>query len=428
MASTSNPTQSSPLTDNFYSPSNYEFYAHQPYQHLDKDSNAIRLIRVFKTESGELQCRLVHNIPLAEAADTFTAISYCAGDPKQTRTIQVDGLSFNAFANLAYAIEQAYQHCSTARGANGVLLWADQICINQSNLSERSHQVGFMHEIYKSAQDVVACLSTADHVGADAITWIKEAHTYLPKPEPEQNYFALKRSLKGLRPEYPFKTWFWSLIASETFETTWCDVMQMIKQPWWSRAWICQEYMSAEHVVFIYGGQTAEGNIVQSIMYLLIFNVRSLFDPSEFSNWIHAQALQQSTTEQSVMIEQFEKIAMHFVDLRASLIYMVMRGASKDDGAVDLGILLNHSRSCKASDARDHVFAFLKLAPNDYGICVNYDTDNTLEDLFTEVARKVIDQDEDLNILSYRESTDFNGRSPRLPSWVFVLFSSTSRN
>lgn len=238
MASTTNPNELSSPSDNFYSPVNYDFYAHQPYQPLDKDSSAIRLIRVFKNGEEELQCSLVQNIPLAEATDTFTAISYCAGDPKTITTVEVDGLAFNAFANLAHAIEQTYQHCCSATGETKALLWADQICINQSDLCERSHQVSVMHKIYKSAREVAVCLSTADHLGGDALTWLEKAHTHLPKAERGQNYFARLRSLKDVRLASPFKLWFWSLTTDVTFETTWRDLAYMFKQPWWSRAWV----------------------------------------------------------------------------------------------------------------------------------------------------------------------------------------------
>lgn len=67
---------------------------------------------------------------LADVYDTYTAISYCAGDPKKTQSIVVDNIPFNAFANLAIAIEATYDYRVKEHGELEVTLWADQMCIN----------------------------------------------------------------------------------------------------------------------------------------------------------------------------------------------------------------------------------------------------------------------------------------------------------
>ncbi|RGP59170.1 heterokaryon incompatibility protein het-6, partial [Fusarium sporotrichioides] len=46
-------------------------------------------------------------------------------------------------------------------------LWVDSICINQSDVSERTHQVGLMRQIYSAANRVLIYLSV-DHAGSDS--------------------------------------------------------------------------------------------------------------------------------------------------------------------------------------------------------------------------------------------------------------------
>jgi len=162
-----------PPNDNLYSPANHDFYKHQPYHPLDRHVQEVRLLRVTKDVDGSLLCTLTDGIPLAEARDTYTAISYCAGDPN-TRPLLVNGYHFNAFANLVHAIEEAYNH-RTDRSVNKVVLWANQMVINQSDATERSHQVGFMRAIYSNAQEVAVCLSTTN-VDSDAISWIERVY------------------------------------------------------------------------------------------------------------------------------------------------------------------------------------------------------------------------------------------------------------
>jgi hypothetical protein len=218
-----------PKTDNFFSPANFDFYAHQPYEPLDKDSHTIRLLAVTKDESGQLQCKLKVGIPLEEADGTYSAISYCAGDPKKIRTVYVDGKPFNAFANLAHAIEETYRYRSIEHGDFEAVLWTDQICINQSDLKERSHQVGFMGRIYSSAREVVVCLSTEEeHGSGSGVVLLQEVYSYLPNRTGDMEYAYLYSRNKFAQ----------YLSSRVSFRNEWDDLMKLMKQPWWSRAWV----------------------------------------------------------------------------------------------------------------------------------------------------------------------------------------------
>jgi hypothetical protein len=215
---------SSPPTDNFYSPVNLAFYASEPYESLDRFSRTIRLLAVTKDQSGKIRCGLRNSIPIADADGTYTVISYCAGNPKRTRVVYVNDKPFNAFANLAHAMEETYCYRSTEYGENESLLWVDRICINQSNTAERSHQVGFMYDIYRSARDVAVCLSTEEQRGATAIPWIYDMHKY---------FRALKLQHSG-------HLWHYleSYQLDDAFQSGWLDTLQMLEQPRWSRAWV----------------------------------------------------------------------------------------------------------------------------------------------------------------------------------------------
>jgi hypothetical protein len=215
-----------PPTDNFYSPANFAFYSHQPYEPLDRSSHTIRLLAVTKDVSGQLQCTLRDGISLVDADDTYTAISYCAGDPKKTRSIMVNGLPFNAFANLAHAIEETYRYRVAKHGDVEVFLWTDQICINQSNTTERSHQVGFMGKIYSKAREVAVCLSTAEYSGGPAMPWIESVYPHVPTNPYDPNERKLLDFLLN------------ACRTDDSFFYGWLAVLDMVQQPWWSRAWV----------------------------------------------------------------------------------------------------------------------------------------------------------------------------------------------
>jgi hypothetical protein len=104
----------------------------------------------------------------------YTAISYSAANINKTQFVQVNGTPLNAFANLGHAIEETYRYRQREYPDFEVLLWTDQICIDQSDKVERPHQVGFMIRIYGSAGEVAVCLSTVEFYGGSALTWVED--------------------------------------------------------------------------------------------------------------------------------------------------------------------------------------------------------------------------------------------------------------
>lgn len=108
---------------------------------------------------GFLACELVDKVSLGTANGRYIAVSYCSGDPSHTAQIMVNGFLFNVSGNLEHALECVRKH-QTKDNTEKFFIWADQICIDQSNVDERSQQVQFMPEIFQNSGSVFACLST----------------------------------------------------------------------------------------------------------------------------------------------------------------------------------------------------------------------------------------------------------------------------
>lgn len=81
------------------------------------------------------------------------ALSYVWGKRQDPKPIWVDGQLFQITGNL-YEILLNLRRPSTSR-----VLWIDAICINQSDLEEKSHQVSLMGKIYSNARIVTIWLS-----------------------------------------------------------------------------------------------------------------------------------------------------------------------------------------------------------------------------------------------------------------------------
>jgi hypothetical protein len=122
------------------------FLAYQDHP-LDFSRRDIRLLHLHPrtTEHVSAELRVVN---LADAIGTYACVSYVWGDAKKTVQIQVDGQELQVTTNLfdfLYHIRDLH---------NTVILWVDAICMNQNDLSEKSHQVGMMGEIYSGCSNV----------------------------------------------------------------------------------------------------------------------------------------------------------------------------------------------------------------------------------------------------------------------------------
>jgi len=94
--------------------------------------------------------------PLSSAPN-FRALSYSWGTGERTHRVLLPEGTFPVTSSL-YA---ALQHVRRITGGP-IVLWIDQICINQDNEAEKTAQVKLMGEIYTRAKQVIAWLGPAD--------------------------------------------------------------------------------------------------------------------------------------------------------------------------------------------------------------------------------------------------------------------------
>ncbi|KAK8057483.1 hypothetical protein PG996_011420 [Apiospora saccharicola] len=117
------------------------------------------------------------------SSNNFETLSYVWGDPTQTEPIAVSGVRFDATRNLA-----EFLRCLRLPNAERVV-WADAICIDQTSVAEKSHQIGLMARIYRQAakaaiwfghlteawqDDIVAALEESGSLGEE------EGKVYVP--------------------------------------------------------------------------------------------------------------------------------------------------------------------------------------------------------------------------------------------------------
>ncbi|KAK5637709.1 hypothetical protein RRF57_013424 [Xylaria bambusicola] len=122
-----------------------------PHRPLDESGKEIRIVRLLPNNfSAPVECELEH-IVLEPGAD-YEAVSYCWGDASITQPILLDGTPYPITLTLLDGLKYL-RHTTSPRK-----LWIDSLCINQTDITERSREILRMREIYKLARRVLIWL------------------------------------------------------------------------------------------------------------------------------------------------------------------------------------------------------------------------------------------------------------------------------
>ncbi|OAG17235.1 HET-domain-containing protein, partial [Alternaria alternata] len=120
-------------------------------------------IRLLKLEPGADVIRL--NIQTYELTEylRFVALSYEWGHGSEIHDIIIDGEVFKIRQNLRDALEhiRTLQADTSSRRLfeeDSPYFWIDAIAIDQSNDTEKPHQISIMGKIYRQASHVIAWL------------------------------------------------------------------------------------------------------------------------------------------------------------------------------------------------------------------------------------------------------------------------------
>lgn len=183
-------------------------------------STNIRVIEVLDGADTDVISIRFHTISMGDGAP-YKVLSYTWGDPGITKPIELNGRPFEVRQNL-----WDFLHEARRRGdARPQRIWIDALCINQTDVKEKNHQVAMMGEIYAAAEKVVVWLGTPDPV-VPVLHW-EDGHG---------------------------ETTYTSSTTPETLVKTLRDICQ---RRYWGRLWILQEFVLAKDIDIWCGTQTA---------------------------------------------------------------------------------------------------------------------------------------------------------------------------
>lgn len=205
------------------------------------------------------------------------------------------------------------------------MVWADQLCINQNDLQERSAQVGMMSLIYVEASLVLVILDCNEEnkkVGNEVAALVESVTM---KINSQSEKFGSLNDIPKLQSD-EFQSY-------DSFP--WLALNAMLTSPWFKRAWVVQEVGLAGRAIIRYGHSQIEwDSLMLLIAWLSAASGGDIRRKYRLSGWTvhHIWVSYKATTRKKTT--SFPSYS--FID-----------------------ILSHNACTFKATNPRDHIYAFL---------------------------------------------------------------------
>jgi len=298
----------------------------------------------------------------------YEAISYCWGKSPDRRWIFCNDSLLEVTENLSAALNRL-RLPSESR-----YLWADAVCINQSDLEEKSHQVGFMKQIYQSAKVVNVWLGYAAEGSEDLRDFVPSLLEAEQKKKAENDERSIWELTAADRKRY---------CLPHVADIRYLSLLKISCRPWFSRVWIIQEVSFAANAVAYCGDWSMPwDSLVEAVLLVIELGVNTFYGEDDHNNNLFLQ-----WTREKVISGVQQRL---------------------------LTLLLRH-RQAEATDPKDKIYALCGLAYDSDIIGLDYQT--STETVYTHTATSLLVHDQNLDVLSAAHLHD-NGDLKDLPSWV----------
>jgi hypothetical protein len=346
------------------------------YRPLSVVRNEIRLLLLKPGGSYDrLSCTLRH-VSLDDNPK-YTALSYTWGNLDITRPISLDGYCVDVTTNLKSAL--LHLRAKT----QGRTFWIDAVCINQSDLAERSQQVLRMRDIYRKAENVEVWLGPGTPQNHLVMSLVEELGRV---PERVDEWLS-----HGLHNEYTDQ-------FAAIFERQGVNVLKGLDDlfccSWWKRVWVVQEVSvpTQEKVRVSWGRRTVDwANVltaayaVEHCWFMICEKIEQRYPKEAYEGFGNGIRLAQCRKERAIY------------------------------PSFKLLDLMHQHRDCEASDPRDHIYGLWGLAGDSQELGVLIDYSLPPQCIFRDFVRSVITGTGSMDVLcACQQPRKLEG----MPSWV----------
>ena len=380
----------------------------------------IRLLKLSRDDDNQTSFELeVYDI---DSAPAFAALSYVCGDetpscklmlnmPRDVVTTQTfeDG-TWTIFTtpNLETTLGQLANFSRNKKSYLGHdYLWVDAICIDQSNLQEKSLQVSSMYKIYTAAQEVLICLGRQEDSSSAIMTVLKRVAVLVGYVEDrpadtesvskgiisEDHVRAFAVALKGERKVHFSSTTLPGKGLPPIDDVFWQGLERIFYREWFWRLWTFQEGMLARRGYVLCGDQGIQ--------------------------WDHLLPMSTSLKDTGLMYVSRAGVKLPPRVINAGLlpgspIFDLQNTFDGTDWSYCWAV--NAARSREVSEPRDRVYGILSLSPPDLRQWIDVDYTIPLPQLYTAFTRALLQVNARTLYLVFR-MIDSVDRLPGLPNW-----------
>ncbi len=362
------------LFQRIYSKNEYKYSA------LPADVAAIRLLTILPSKRHSAAVECTTSVALLNESPDYEALSYTWGDASNWRLILLD----EQYIKVTYSLHSALKYLRDREKPR--VVWADAVCINQNDNTEKTAQVLQMARVYSQAQNVVVWLGKHVSNVSALLDFMQRCQTELQDADQETVTNLLEDD------SLPY----------------WNAISDFFGCPWFSRVWVCQEYALATQRQF------QCGHTLISSEEVLNFSKNMLKWWPWIMEWLaHTGHLVISPQDKHTVRNCLGKIYKGAVPL-INLSNLPTRTPDL------LHILTGYVTGKQATDVRDRIFGLLALAGD---VDADPNKDLIVPD-YTLPARAVYIRTMAYLILSNTHLDAFNEIRPpffkelNLPSWV----------
>ncbi|KAH6668539.1 heterokaryon incompatibility protein-domain-containing protein [Halenospora varia] len=393
----------------------------------------IRVLEVLPGDEEIVRCRLKYTSLIAPR--DYNALSYTWGTTSQLRYIIVNGYHLQVTENCEAALRELRREISLKQKQQ--IIWVDAICINQTDVSERTQQVRLMRHIYHKCQKLIVWLGPEGDGSSDAVKSMKAMAAALDDGtiarlglEMDSSSDAVKSilataTMTAALDDGTIMEWVSPFITGPNHIEQWVSLKKLLSRSWFTRAWVFQEYVVCARKALS----------VRDIDAMEFYCGKERISPHEMG-----ATDANNTLITYVLVKHGPSVGEHAAAWQEGghLFFRGLQSLTSLTNYSELGvldpmeffrcILSNLYRS--ATDPRDHIYAYLgfckeieveslqaweNMVPSFSDLIVDYGA--SLEDVYSSLVRLLVSASGRLDVLSMC----YKGNSQIKTSWALDL-------
>ncbi|KAF2996303.1 Non-essential glycogen phosphorylase [Curvularia kusanoi] len=356
-----------------------------------------RTIRLLTIDPGEPSSPLVCTLEetcLDTTQISYNALSYCWGANDFSLEIECNSYPLLITPNLHAALLEYRRRAVTTP------LWVDAICINQSDIPERTAQVRMMRSVYTQAACVVVWLGESAATDEKALELLKmlNAPWATIKDSRGRDIPLFQGGNEADHDAY---------VAAQVPSSYFDALAVFLMRPWFSRVWIIQELASARRSQFWCGSATLGDDVPTLLACSRLGMMQNCYVRTQLG-----------TVAMGEKEEGFNRMKLQC----AGRLHALM--LTKEMGLDGILPLLLITRYFDSTDPRDKIFALVGIA-NDINDEDFVDYSKDYQDLIGELSRHFLDgtiatrMDSAIGVLSFVTRT--SDEELEGPSWILEV-------